>query len=206
MKCNKIFRILAMAIILSLLVIALPAAPALAYDRDIDLDPNTGEIGDYFYVEGDDWPPSQLTTTPYTYSEVDIYFTSYEADTGDDIDDEVTAYEKLKSDVDVEEDGDFKKKVKVPAELNDGDDDEDVVSGTYYVCVTYDGSKDIKAVAEFTVIAAEIKLDTKKGPVGTDVEITGSYFDDKKDITVEYDGNSVDIASGDDKTDSDGDF
>ena len=60
MKHSKIFRILAVAITLSLLVIALPAAPALAaYDYDLDLDPDEGEIGDKFYVEGDDWPPSE---------------------------------------------------------------------------------------------------------------------------------------------------
>jgi len=208
MKHNKIFRILAMAIILSLLVVALPASPALAaYDYDLDLDPDDGEIGDKFYVEGDDWPPSKnVGETNEDLEEVDIYFTSYKADTGDDIDDEVENYEKLKTGYDVEEDGDFKVRVTVPDELKDGDKDEVVRGGTYYVCVTRKGSDDIKAVAKFTVIAAEIKLDTDKGPVGTGVEITGSDFDGNKDITVEYDGNVTDIESGDTDTDSTGDF
>jgi len=208
MKSNKFFRILAMAVILSLLVVALPASPALAaYDYDIDLDPDDGEIGDSFYVEGDDWPPStNVGEITEDIEEVDIYFSSEEADTGDDIDDEVENYEELKTGYDVDEDGDFRVRVSVPDELADGDEDEVVRSGTYYVYVTMDGSKDIEAVAEFTVIAAEIELDTDEGTVGTEVEITGSDFADDEDITVEYDGYEIDIESGDTDTNSSGDF
>ena len=54
MKFTKIFRILTLAVILSLLLVAIPASPALAADYNIDLDPDEGEIGEYFYVEGDD--------------------------------------------------------------------------------------------------------------------------------------------------------
>jgi len=207
MKISKIFRILSVAFVLALLVMVIPAAPALAYDYDIDLDPDSGEIGDYFYVDGDDWPKSYPDADPPDIEEVDIYFTSYEADTGDDIDDEVTTFEKLKSGYDIEDDGDFDNaKVKVPTRLTDGDDDEDVVRGTYYVCVTMKGKDRIRAVAEFTVIAAEITLDTTKGPVGTKVKITGTDFDSRDDITIDYDGVAIDIESGDDKTDSNGDF
>jgi len=208
MKYSKMFRILAIAITLSLLVILLPAAPALAaYDYDIELDPEDGEIGDSFDVDGSDWPEStNVGEITEDLEEVDVYFSSEEADTGDDIDDEVENYEELKSGVDIDEDGDWDTRVKVPDELADGDKDEVVVGGTYYVYVTMKGSKDIKAVAEFTVIAAEIELDTDEGTVGTEVEITGSDFDDGKDITVEYDGDGVDIESGDTDTDSGGDF
>jgi len=212
MKHSKIFRVLAMAVILSLLVVALPVSPALAsYDYDIDLvdsdgdSLDEGEIGDYFYVEGDDWPPSDYVE-PQDIEEVDIYFSSEEADTGDDIDDEVQNYERLKSGVEIDDDGEFDKKVKVPDELTDGDDDEVVVRGTYYVYVTMAGSDDIKAVAEFTVIAAGITLDTEEGPVGTEVEITGFDFADNEEITVEYDGDEISIEGGDDETDRNGAF
>ncbi len=206
MKYNKIFRILSVAVILSLLVVALPAAPALAaYDYDIELDPDEGEIGEYFYVEGNDWPPSDYDEPP-DIEEVDIYFSSEEADTGDDIDDEVENYEKLKSGKEVDDDGDFRVRVKVPDELTDGEDDEDVVGGTYYVYVTMEGNDRIRAVAEFTVIAAEIELDTDEGTVGTEVEIIGVDFADREDIEVGYDGDGVPIESGDEETDSDGEF
>ncbi len=207
MKRSKIFRILAIAITLSLLVVALPAAPALAYDYDIELDPDEGEIGDNFYVEGDDWPPSEnVGEITEDIEEVDIYFSSEEADTGDDIDDEVENYEKLKTSYDVEEDGDFRVRVKVPDELSDGEDDEDVVRGTYYVYVTMEGSDRIRAVAEFTVIAAGITIDETEGLVDTEVEITGFDFADREEITVEYDGDEIPIEAGDDESDSDGDF
>jgi len=196
-----------MAIVLSLLVVAIPASPALAVDYDIDLDPDEGEIGEYFYVDGDDWPPStNVGELDEDIEEVDIYFSSEEADTGDDIDDEVENYELLKSDVDVEEDGDFRKKVTVPDRLTDGDEDEDVVRGTYYVYVTMANSDRIRAVAEFTVIAAGMTIDPDNGSVGTEVKITGVDFGGNDDITVEYDGVAIDIESGDTDTDSNGDF
>ena len=205
MKYAKVFRILTLAVILSLLLVAIPASPALALDYDIDLDPDEGEIADYFYVEGDDWPKSIYEPT-VIIKEVDIYFSSEEADEGDEIDDEVTIYEKLKSGYDIDDDGEFRARVKVPAELTDGDEDEDVHRGTYYVYVTMKGSDDIKAVDEFTVIHAEITLDPEEGVVGTEVEITGVDFSNREDITIEYDGVEEDIESGDSETDSDGEF
>ncbi|MFB0556932.1 MAG: hypothetical protein ACETVW_03650, partial [Dehalococcoidia bacterium] len=161
MKFTKIFRILALAVIFSLLLVAIPASPALAYAYDIELDPEEGEIGTYFYVEGAGWPPSTLSCRPEfcVFSTVDIYFSSQEADEGDNIDDEITIYKKLKSGYRVGEDGKFKARAKVPSKLTDGDEDEDVHRGTYYVYVTRGGSKDIKAVVEFTVIHAGIELD-----------------------------------------------
>ena len=58
----------------------------------------------------------------------------------------------------------------------------------------------------FTVVSAEIEIDPEEGPVGTEVEISGEGFDDREDITVEYDGDEVDIESGDYRTDTDGEF
>jgi len=209
MKHSKLFRILAVAIILSLLVAALPAATALAasYDYDIELDPEDGEVGDSFDVIGEDFPPSEdIGELTEDIEEVDIYFSSEEADTGDDIDDEVTIYERLKTGVEIDEDGEFDKSVKVPDELTDGDDDEVVVRGTYYVYVTMGGSDDIKAVAEFTVIAAGITLDTEEAMVGDEIEITGFDFADNEEITVEYDGDEISIEGGDDETNRNGAF
>jgi len=209
MKYNKVFRILALAVIFSLLMIVIPAAPALAaYDYDIALVPDEGEIGDTIDIDGTDWPESVEDTTDVP-SYVDIYFSSQEAGIGDDIDDEVTTYQRVKTGVVVGTNGDFSTSFNVPTRLSTGTDDEDVHGGTYYVYVTTyktTVSKDIRAFAEFTVIAAEITLDTDEGPVGTGVEITGKDFADREGITVEYDGDGIDIASGDDETDSNGDF
>ena len=208
-KFTKIFRILTLAAIVSLLLVAIPASPALALDYDIELDPYEGEIGDRFYVRGDSWPASNYGVEPPTIREVDIYFSSQDADEGDVIGtasgDDVNIYEDLGSD-DIDEDGEFSKRVTVPDELKDGRTDEDVHGGTYYVYVTMEGDDEIEAVAQFTLIAGEITLDTTAGIVGTEVEITGNYFVDREYITIDYDGDSIDIVSGDDRTDSGGGF
>ena len=206
MKFTKIFRILTLAAIVSLLLLVIPAPPALALAYDIELDPDEGEIGARFYVRGEDWPKSHSDYDPPDINAVDIYFSRDVADEGDEIDDEVLNYEDLGSD-EIDDDGDFSKRVTVPDELEDGDEDEVVHGGTYYVYVTMEGDDEIEAVAEFKVIAGEITLDPTEGVVGTEVEITGQYFSDNEDITVEYDGDDIDdIESGDTSSDGDGEF
>ena len=206
MKCNKIFRILSIAVVLSLLLVAIPASPALAA-RVIELDPEEGKIGDTITITGSGFTASTDTNERH----VDIYFAKDEADTYDDIDDEVNTYEFLRSPligyVDDDDEGEFETTFKVPAELNDGTDDEDVEPGTYYVYVTIYNTYRIKAYAEFTVLAGgEITIDPDEGTVGTEVEINGTDFGDREDIFIEYDGEDIDIESGDEETDRNGDF
>lgn len=206
MKGNKILRILGIAIILSLLVAVIPATPALAA-RVIELDPEEGKIGDTITITGSGFTASTDTNERH----VDIYFAKDEADTYDDIDDEVNTYEFLRSPligyVDDDDEGEFETTFKVPAELNDGTDDEDVEPGTYYVYVTIYNTYRIKAYAEFTVLAGgEITIDPDEGTVGTEVEINGTDFGDREDIFIEYDGEDIDIESGDEETDRNGDF
>ena len=203
---SKLLHIMVLATIVALLVAAIPASPALAVAEDIELDPERGEIGDWIDIEGEDFTPSDYTPGSEYYSEVDIYFSREEADRNDDIGDEVENYERVKSGVLVDEYGDLDTRFKVPAELTDGEDDEEVHGGTYYVYATYHGEDNIEAVAEFTVIAGVIGLDPDDGPVGTEAEITGEGFTDDEDITVEYDDDEVNIVTGDDETDDNGEF
>ena len=209
MKCHKFFRILAMASILSLLMV-LPATPALAYDRDISLSPSSGKVGDEITITGDDFASGTETSERWAR----IFFAEDEADTGDNINTNVNTYEVVRSAqvgfVGDSDAGEFEASFKVPAELTDGTDDEDVTGGTYYVYVTITTTGGettfIKAVAEFTVLAGEITIDPVKGPVGTEVEISGEDFGEREYIIVEYDGDEVEIQSGDEKTDRDGEF
>ena len=46
MKYNKLFRILATVATLSLVLIIMPATPALAVGEYLDLTPNHGKVGD----------------------------------------------------------------------------------------------------------------------------------------------------------------
>ncbi len=211
MKYKAIFRILSLAVILSLLVVAIPATSALAYDKDIELNPERGEIGDEVTITGEDFAPS----TEGSERLARIYFAKDEAGYGEDIGDDVETYERVGSewvgfDGDSDE-GDFETTFTVPTRLGDGSDDEDVELGTYYIYVTIltgTGSETfIYSVAEFTVIpGGEITIDLDDGPAGTEVEITGKDFGNEEAITVEYDGDDIDIESGDDETDLSGEF
>jgi len=203
LKRIKIFRILAVTIFLSLLVMALPTSLSLAASEDIDLDPEEGEIGEEVEISGDNFDESTSTTDEFVH----IYFSDEEADEGDEIDDEVENYEKVESLLWIDEDGTFDASFDVPDELTDGEDDVTVTGGTYYIYVTYYDNDEIVSVAEFTVIGeGEIEVDVEEGPVGTELEITGSGFPDDEAITIEYDSDEVDIEDGDDETDGDGEF
>ncbi len=208
---RKMLRIFSLVIVIALLVMAMPATPVRAVG-DITLDPEEGTIGETVVVVGEGFNKSTASTEYYAI----IYFSSQEATTIDDIDTDVTVYEIAKGVVWLDEDGAFETEFTVPDELNDGEDEddyEDVVAGTYYVYVCHYLNTDpptvatkIRAVAEFTVIGGNITIDPEEGPVGTEVEITGTEFTDNENITVTYDGDEIDIESGDDETDSDGEF
>jgi len=201
MKYNKIFRTLAVAVILSLLVIAIPATPALAAVESIELSPDRGAIGDKVYVNGVDFDPGDS---------VYIYFSSQEAVRRDKIDTDITVWYKSSGSASVggvgqSDEGEFSKYFYVPEELNKGDDaPEDVESGRiYYVYVTYSDSDSIEDVAEFTIRGIEVT--PTEGQVGTEVTITGVGFTKSRSITISYDGETLEIG-GDEKTGSAGDF
>jgi len=132
MRYTRILRILSIAFILSLLVMALPATPAQALGTLI-LVPDEGAIGDTITVGGEGFNVSTESTDRYAA----IYFSSQEATTLHDIDDEVTTYAEVDGWVYLNDEGEFEETFLVPDELNDGDDDEDVIGGTYYVYLCY---------------------------------------------------------------------
>ncbi len=193
--CNKLFRIVALGTILSLLVIAIPAIPALAGAETINLDPDEGEIGDNVEILGHNFEANYR---------VYIYFSSREADVGDDID-KLHAYEEIRK-VYTTGDGIFDTDFSIPYELTTGYYPEDVHGGEYYVYITYRDSDSIIAVAKFTVTNGEIELDPEEGQVGTEVSISGEGLRPTQEITIEYDEYDVDIAGGDKETNSDGQF
>ena len=107
MKKIKLFRILTITLVLSLLMMVLPVLPALAASESIELDPEKGEIGDEVEVTGEDFDESyEVTSTEWVDYYVTVYFSSEEADEGDEIDDEVENYEIVDYSDWVDEDGD----------------------------------------------------------------------------------------------------
>ena len=204
MKYKRILKILSLVIVVAMLVMA---APVTAQTRSVELDPEEGTVGGTVTAVGEGFNKSTEDTDRYAI----IFFSSEEASTLQDIDDDVTIYEVVRDGVWLDTDGEFDIDFTVPAELNDGDDDEDVTAGTYYVYVCHYNldatiATRIRAVAEFTVIGGDIAIDPDEGTVGTEVEITGEDFAGGEDIEIYYDDEEIDIESGDDETESDGEF
>ncbi|MFC1972440.1 IPT/TIG domain-containing protein [Chloroflexota bacterium] len=199
MKHNRILRIVASLMALFLLMLMVTAAPVLAQDGNISVSPSRGEVGDEIDISGDGFDPSD-----YVY----LFFSSYEADEGDDMND-LDAYEYLGRDrtgsLGSADEGVFEKSFDVPDELTGGDKDETVRFGTYYIYVSYDDEgDDIVDSDEFSITG--IEPDSTQGNVGSEVEITGAGFSSRDDIEVFYDGDEIDIESGDTETDRDGEF
>jgi len=197
MKGKNIYRLLALSTILALLL-SVSAVTTYAAGIAIWLDPWEGKIGDWIEIDGSGFDASEL---------VCIYFSSDKANVGDAIDSRVTAYEHVIT-ATTNPDGDFPRsyKFEVPDALTDGVDEEDVHGGDYYAYAAYYHSQVIIAVAKFTVIGGEIWLEPEEGTVGSGVEISGEELRQNQKITVEYEGDEVDIISGDVETDGDGQF
>ena len=202
---KRFLRILAVALLLAILLSTLPTTPALAA-AEIEIDHETGKVGDTIEIVGEGFREDDEGRWG-----VGIYFASGDISLYDEIDDEVTTYERVMTDQ-VDTDGTFDTTFEVPVELTDGDDDEDVTGGTYYICVVYydsltgDFETLITAIAEFTVAAGEIELDPRSGTVNTRVEVTGEGFGDREEITAEFDGSRITVESGNYETDRYGEF
>ncbi|MFH1003084.1 MAG: PPC domain-containing protein [Chloroflexota bacterium] len=199
MKYGRIISRIALITMLSLLAVLIPVTPARAAEG-IELSPTSGEMGDSVRVLGTDFDPDEGL--------VWIYFSSDVAVVGDDIDTDVTHYEKQGfadiGAVGETDEGEIDKRFTVPTDLTDGDETVAVVGGKYYVYLAY--SDVIVAKATFTVIAPEITLDPEEGPVGTEVDISGTNFGDREDLTIYYDSKEASIEAGDDRTDTSGEF
>jgi len=205
MKTLKILSVAGMVFFLCFLV--QPEHSAVAQgEREVYVFPSEGTIGDTIRVAGKGFNKSTEDADKYAT----IIFSSEEATTDDDIDDEVTVYEFVAEGVYLDENGEFDVSFDVPTELNDGVDEETVHVGTYYIYVCHYMvnvlATRISAVAEFDVILGNITIEPDRGTVGTSVEIIGTDFFSDEDIVINYDEIDLDIDSGDTETDSSGEF
>ena len=177
MKHNKVFRILALAVVLSLLMLAIPATPALAA-VSMTLSPDDGPPGTLIVVTG----------TGFTASTAgEAWFDS----DGDSIRDTGEPYDSFMTDGS----GNIPAGVTLTVPIEP--------RGYYYVRVEvpYDTTADADASASFE-ITPEIELDDSSGNVGDTITVDGYGFYDSATVTIYYDGDSV----GTDYTDSDGTF
>ena len=204
----KTLKILSVAgLVFSLCLLVQPEHSAVAQgEREVYVFPSEGTIGDTIRVAVKGFNKSTEDADKYAT----VIFSSEEATTDDDIGSDVTKYELVAEGVWLNEDGEFDVSFDVPAELNDGVDEETVHVGTYYIYVCHYMvtvlAPRIRAVVEFDVILGNITIKPDKGTVGTSVEIIGTDFFSDEDIAINYDEIDLDIDSGDTKTDSSGEF
>jgi len=184
MKYSKIYRLVASSMVVFLLL-GITSGAVSAAEPSVGVSPDEGEIGDYVDVSVSDF----IVT-------VRIYFSSDEADIGDEIGNHVRAYYEASG----------TSGFRVPDRLEDGKREEDVHSGEYYVYAARVDTKEIEAIATFTVIKGEIWLTPEEGSVGDEIEISGADFRPERAIAVEYEDDDIAIAGGDIMTDSDGNF
>jgi len=152
MKPHLAVRVLSAGAVLSLLLLSILPSPILAAGEWIDLDPESGNDGDNVRVSGEDFNPSyQKSSGDWVRVCVRVYFSCDEADVGDRIDDDVEDYEIVDKSEKVDKHGEWKVSFTVPRWLTDGEDEQDIESGTYYVYVTYKGDDEIVAAEEFDI-------------------------------------------------------
>ena len=155
MKHRPAARVLKAGTMLLLLLLSLTPSPILAADEWIDLDPESGNDGDNVRVSGEDFSPSyQKRSGDWVRFYVRVYFSCDEAEVGDLIDEDVEDYEIVDKSEKVDKHGEWKISFTVPRWLTEGEDEQDIESGTYYVYVTYKGSDEIVAVEEFDIRGA----------------------------------------------------
>ncbi len=183
MKYSKIFRILALAVILSLLVIAIPAVPALA--ATITLSPTSGPPSTVVTVTGSGFSPNQDTTVTFD---------------GNDI-----AWPVTTSTGTIPTGTTF----TVPSGKAAGS----YQVGFVYWSGGVGTNVALSPLVTFTVTngtttgQADIDLTPRQGTVGAEVEIDGDDFGDSEDIIVEYDGDDItNEVDGEIDTDSRGRF
>ena len=171
MKYNRVFRTLVFTIILSLLMIAVTATPALA--ASITLSPTSGAASTTVTVTG-----SGFTASSTVY----IYFSSDYANVGDNIAD-LSDCEQVGAD-EANSSGYVSTSFAVPS----------VSTGTYYVYTSYtDGV--ILTRNTFAVVPTNISISPTSGYVGDTVTVSGSGFAVSSTIYIYFDSTSLRTAT-----------
>ncbi|MEK7354219.1 MAG: IPT/TIG domain-containing protein, partial [Chloroflexota bacterium] len=209
MKLDKVFRILAAALLPALFAATVPAGPVRAAGEVISLSSNQGAIGQVITITGSGFTGN---TTP-RYG-VNILFGKYPDASGAAVMDySLNIYERLQV-WELRSDGTFETTFTIPSRLTGGNIKEEVARGSYYVYLTYfyptttPGVPSINGAAiiqmtPFNVVVGAITISPDNGAVGSEVNINGTYFGVTEGITVRYDsleanfsGNGLTSSSG----------
>jgi hypothetical protein len=199
MKSMKIARLLGITLVISLLMVAIPASPALAV-YDMLVSPTSGQIGTTITINGSSFVP---TSNPADPQYVIVYFSSQNVVVGSLVGTDVTIY-KTVFQAQTTASGTFTGTFQIPSKFNDN---SDVGSGTHYLyAAQHTAPTQILGKATFTVVGGDISLNPLTGIVDSPLVITGDNFAASQSITVQFDGVTVPIEEGNTTTDTNGDF
>ena len=198
MKRSRIIRLLGIAVIVSLLMAAIPASPALA--ASIILTPAQGSIGDTVSITGSAFNPSVPPDQQY----VILYFSNQAAQLGQSIGAHVITYKMISQSV-TNSTGAFSAAFTVPTKFQDN---SNVIPGVHYIHACNSIAPQlIVYTTTFTVIGAgELSIDINEGTVDTLVQISGSSFSASQPINIEFAGDDVEIEDGSTTTGTNGSF
>lgn len=196
----------------------LPVRPAVAQDYPETTPTGTPVIPPQFYLspwEGNRGTWIRINGSVFTpNSIVKFYFSSDAGGTSSSIDTQIKAYKYL-GPVWTTGGGFIDNSVapgnqavyQVPSKLNDGTSKKTVPDGTCYIYATYSNSKNVIALAKFTVTtAATIVITPGNGLVGDSINITGKGLGGDEKVTAKYDERDVAIKEGNPKTTATGEF
>jgi hypothetical protein len=198
MKSMKITKLLGIALIISLLIVAIPASPALgAYD--IVLTPASGQIGASITITGANFPASTLIY--FCFSNQSKLINQY-------IGTDVTVYSTVASTTTTTS-GTLSTSFTVPTKFSTNN--ADVTSGPHYLYATVftadiPPKQLIVNVINFSVVGGEISISPLSGTVDSTITITGDNFATSQAISILFGGAAVPIESGSTATDAYGDF
>ena len=211
MKYIRIFRLLGVTLILSLVLAAIPAMPVMAAN-DLSLSVTSGKVGDSITVTGTNFSASSDTLEKHAR----IIFGKDNASVGGSIDTTVKTYKVMSSPyISATTDpnpGYFQTTITVPSSLIDGEIDADVTPGTYYIYVTLEYASgplaSISAVTTFTVSQGAMldPLSPIQGSAGADVAVSGANFPASTALIFKVDTVVITPKSGDTQTRSSGIF
>ncbi len=221
-----LLRVLGVVVTLALLFAALPASMVMAAATVtnlvvVNIEGNASTNPYYGDSEGLKSDDVSLTLTGTTDKYYSLYFSSQQANKGDDIGDEVTTYKEWESlFYTAPSNSSYVSSLNLPSNLLDGSVDETSLhGGVYYFYVTeyypstlttaaYSGT-DILFVTEYYIHGiADVVIDDNQGLVGNQVQVEGLGFAPGEYITLKYDNVEINdyIVNGDSQVGTDGTF
>jgi hypothetical protein len=165
----------------------------------IKVTPDNGQIGSTINIDG-----TGLTKNEIVF----IYFSSKEGIVGSTIGSDITVYQQVGT-YPVQSNGTLGGVVsyQIPDRLTSGKYPEDVHGGDYYIYTAYSATRTkVATISRFTIPDGEISLNPINGNVGSQITISGKGLRPNQQLTIDYDGDLVEINKGDTSSDSSGQF